>query len=382
MDDRDLEAGLRAHLHQRFDAAQPPPELVSAVQQVIATPARRIVLPQLRTGRFRLGWPVVAVALGLAVIVLGGLRFGGVLDPGLGDATPSPTAATPVARDFIVLPRSVTEPSKTQTSVANEVLGARLRALGVANLMSASGDAIHFSLPAEGPPDEAIRAVLGATGEVAFVPLPPEDYGDGGFIAEVGRPLPRDEPALFGWEGIASLEQSTDEQARPTMLVRLKPAARDLFATYTRTHIGDSFAILVDDEVVVVPIVNEPITGGEVMVSGGIDAGTFERTVAILAGGVLPESWARPVVPIVVPRERVLAAKLADNPAAKLESVGLDAIADGPGWRAVWRIELQGEFRECIPDPSGNPSCLVASRVEFVLDAETGGQISSRSVDE
>ena len=46
-DDRDLEARLRTHLHRRFDRAQPPPEVVAAVRQVIATPPRRIALPAL-----------------------------------------------------------------------------------------------------------------------------------------------------------------------------------------------------------------------------------------------------------------------------------------------------------------------------------------------
>ena len=45
-----------------------------------------------------------------------------------------------------------------------------------------------FSIPAEGPSDATVRDVLAATGEVEFVPLPPEDYGDGGLTAELGSP--------------------------------------------------------------------------------------------------------------------------------------------------------------------------------------------------
>lgn len=382
MDDRDLEARLRTHLHRRFDGAQPPPEVVAAVRQVIATPPRRIALPALRARTFRPGWSVVAVALGVAVLAVAGLRFGGLLGPGGGDPTPSPTAAPPSARHFIVLPPSASEPWKTQSDAAHEVLDARLRALGVRNFLSVSGNAIQFSIPAEGPSDATVRDVLAATGEVEFVPLPPEDYGDGGLTAELGSPLPKDEPALFGWDGIASVERRADEQARPTLLITLKPAARDAFATHTESHIGESFAIVVDDVVALLPMINEPIPGGEIVISGGVDDGRFQQTLAILAGGMLPEAWARPEVPVVLPEDRVVAATLENNPSSTLASAGLDAIPDGAGWRAVWRIELDGEFRECIPGPSGTPSCLTATRMEFVIDAETGDPISSRSLEE
>src|SRR5687768_712788 len=148
MDDRDLEARLRTHLHRRFDGAQPSPELVSAVQQLISTPPRRIALPSLRARTFRPGWSVVAVVLAVAVIAGAGLRFGGLLGPGRSDPTPSPTTAPPGARHFIVLPQSASGPWETQTDAAREVLDARLRVLGVENFLSVTGNAIQFSMPA------------------------------------------------------------------------------------------------------------------------------------------------------------------------------------------------------------------------------------------
>lgn len=385
MDDRDLEARLRTHLHRRFDGAQPTPELVSSVQQVVATPPRRIGLPQLRARTFKPGWSLIAAVLGVAVVVIGGMRIGGFIGPG-SDPTPSPTAAPPIEREFIVLPPSAALPSKTASDLAGTVLTDRLRALGLGNISSSAGYALEFVVPVDGPSDITVRAVLAATGEVEFVPLPAEDYGEGGLVAEVGDPLPKDEPALFGWDGIASAEPSTDQQGRPTLLITLRPAARVAFATYTQSHIGEYFAIVVDGEVAMLPVINEPIPGGQVVLSGGgpgndpIDR--FERARAILIGGRLPESWARPTVPEVIQELEITAATLREQPDASLVSADLDAIPEGSGWRAVWRIELEGEFRECIPGPSGGQSCLTATRMEFVLDAETGDRISSRSLQE
>ena len=378
MDDRDLEERLRTHLHRRFDGAEPPPELLAAVQQVIATPPHRIGLPQLRAGTFRPGWSLVAVALGVAVIAIAGLRFGGLLGPG-NDPTPSPTTPSPGWREFIVLSPSASEPSKAQIGLASEVLTARVRALGVGNYMAVTGNAIQLSIPSQGASDEAVRVVLGATGEVEFVPLPPEDYGEGGFTVEVGSPLPKDEPALFGWDGIASVEPSTDEQGRQTLLITLEPTARDAFAAYTASHTGEYFAIVIDGEVALLPVINEPIPGGEILISDGENDGRFMRTLAILAGGMLPESWARPVVPIVLPREQVVAATIAEYPTATLESADLDAILEGSRWRAVWILVLEGHFPgECV---IGVPAsdCPFATSMRVILDVGTGEFISSES---
>ncbi|MEA2672922.1 MAG: hypothetical protein QOI92_114, partial [Chloroflexota bacterium] len=71
MDDLELEARLRTHLHHRFDDAPIPAGLASNVGQALTTAARPIGLAT-RTGRLRLGWTAVAAAV---VIALGAVAL-------------------------------------------------------------------------------------------------------------------------------------------------------------------------------------------------------------------------------------------------------------------------------------------------------------------
>jgi hypothetical protein len=87
---------------------------------------------------------------------------------------------------------------------------------------------------------------------------------------------------------------------------------------------------------------------------------------------MLPESWADPVVPVIVPRERVVAVTLAENSSGTLVSADLDAIPDGSRWRAVWVVVLEGEWPAQCTGTDPVPTCRTALTQTITLDAETG----------
>lgn len=380
MDDRDLEARLRTHLHHRFDSAEPPRELAAIVEQLFATQPRRVGLADLRLRQRQLGWSVVAAAAILAVVAVAGSRFGGLIGPGGTGPSSSPGPSASAERTFVVLPQSGTAPSKAESGLAADVLNERIKALGFGTFTSAVGYGIEFFLPASGPADAAIRSVLEATGDVAFVPLPAADYGNGKLTAEVGKPLPKDEPTLFGWDGIASVARD-DSQPNLAITVALKPAAKGAFADYTTSHVGDRFAILIDGTVAVVPTINEPIPGGEVTISGaGADGNAFAVAAAVLIGGMLPESWREAQVPVILAKDAAIAAALGERTTATVESAEVNVIRDGTGWRAVWNIVLSGDFPGGCPPPAVESSrCPSATSQFVVLDATSGALISSSS---
>ena len=285
----------------------------------------------------------------------------------------------------MVVPPTDHAATRTETLLAEAVFSARLRALGFDTLTRTTGEGIGYLLPVTGPTDTQIYHALFAAGEVEFVPLPPEDYGEGGaFTAEVGQFLPKDEPVLFGWDGVASAERSTDQQGRLTVLITLTPDAGEAFASYTEDHVGDSFAVLIDEVVALLPVINESITGGQLQISGDSATEDYEETVAILVGGLLPVSWRGAHVAAAIPRGRILENLLREFPGTTPGSVELDVVVDGirdgDRWRAVWRVELLPERRECIP--TGDPSCLTWTPMEFLLDAESGDQVLTRPLAE
>jgi hypothetical protein len=343
MDDLELEARLRTRLHNRFDDARVPRELAASVAQAMATAPASVGAFNLRLRGRVLGWSAVAAAAVLVVVAITLGSFDLPFLPG-SRSTPSPAATAQPNRDFIVLPPAGA-PAKPDSILASDVLLARLRALGIGNFSSGGGYAITFNVPADGPSDDTIRAVLGATGNVAFVPLPPEFYGEGMLEPLVGEPLPHAEPALFGWEGIASVAPD-DTQQLPAVTITLKPAAAGAFADYTTQHLQESFAVVIDGRVASAPVINEPITGGQVTISdGGRNDDVFERMIAIFVGGMLPEAWRGAEVPEIISREVAIEAargSLGDGVDQTVVSADLDALQDRSRWRAVWRVDFEG----------------------------------------
>ena len=183
-------------------------------------------------------------------------------------------------------------PTKPDGSLAVEVLNARVHALGIGNFTSAVGYGIEFIVPQGGPSDAAIRDVLTATGDLRIVPLPTTDYGDGKLAATIGEPLPKDEPALVEWDGIASVA-SDPLAGTPDLTITLKPAAAQAFDDYTAAHVGDSFAIVIDGRVALLPAIMDATTIGQITVSPG-SAESFREPAAILVGGMLPEAGEAP----------------------------------------------------------------------------------------
>jgi hypothetical protein len=345
MDDRELEGRLRTHLHRRFDAAQTPPGLADAVRQGFATSPRPVGLRDLRVRAPRLGWSMIVVPLVIAILAIAQLQFG-VLN-GIGGprstATPAPTPLVVVDRRFLVLPPTAALPTKPETSLAMEVLTDRLATLDFQVITGGGGYAIEFRLPLEGPDDDRIRAVLAANGDVEFVPLPAERYGNDNGIPLVGEPLPTDEPALFGWEGIESVAIGEDQESRQVLDVVFKPAAAQAFGDYTTEHRGEYFAIVLDGRVAIVPIINEPIIGGEVQLSAGELTDGWADAMALLVGGPLPEAWRDPVVPELLSAEEAIAAArdaTAGGADATLVSAELDVTQAEDGWEPHWVVQL------------------------------------------
>lgn len=384
MNDQDLEARLRTHLHRRFDDAAPSPELVASIEQLVTTSAATVGVQGLRfrpSTRWTLAFGAAVAAV--VVVALAATNLGphaGPGGPGGSPTSPAPTN-TSVEREFLVLPPSTTVPPKATTSIAGDVLAARVQALGVANFASSAGDVIFFTIPIGGPTDAALRAVLAAPGEVTFVPLPASDYGAGKLAAEIGKPLPKVEPVLFGWDGVAAASRSTDATPAP-LSITLTTSGAAAYASYATTNAGEDLAVVLDGTVAMLAPIGPYVPGSAIWMSPTIAEGeTFDEAAAILVGGRLPDAWRGSTVPTVISRIDASARAIAQSPpGATVHDLGLNGEVIAGAWRAVWNVELDVSLPIPCPSTSSDPaSCLGIPSTELVkLDAVTGAVISTQ----
>lgn len=380
MDDRELEARLRVRLHQRFDGAEPPATLRPVVADVGASHLR--ALPR----SVSIAWLAVAT---LIVAVVAGLGIRGASGPG-GQA-PSPTAPGqtgspgPSSRQYIVLPPSGSNPSKASTTLAGDALSLRLRAIGIGNFSSGGGYALTYQLPGD-VDDALVRAVLGATGELSFVPLPTADYGPGKAEAVIGQALSVAEPALFGSDQVSSAGVGTSNGSPATVHFELRQAAADALETFTSAQLGETLAVLVDGKVATLSPIPTPIPSGRLEITA-TNARDLLFLAAIVTSGTLPEDWRAPSVPKVIPESeaRSLAVAAAASPDAVVVSAELstfDALGGvGHGLSFViipaWIVKLSGTLpdRSCTSSPLQSPvppPCPAVGTGQVVLDAVTG----------
>jgi hypothetical protein len=374
MDDNELEARLRTHLGERFDNAPVPARLAASVRRSLEAPHPAKVRFALRPRSLQLGWATLAVVIAVGALLV----FRSSLGPASPNATPprpAVTAVAPTERMFVVLPREATL-SKDEATVATDVLSARLRALGYGTFSSFGGFGIGFEVPIEGPSDDATRRVLAATGNVEIVPLPESDYT---VAPAVGKPLPKAEPALFGWDGIESVSLGTNQQSLTTLDFTLTSSARRAFGEYTAAHVNGSLAVVIDGIVRAVPNINEPIPGGEISINGGgapgsAEADAFVEWSAILVGGMLPEHWRDPGAPTLLTEQQAIDIALQTYPGGTVGATDMYFSLHGTQPEPVWRVTLSGSLPVTCGDPQPT-DCSPWSFAQVQMDAVTGDVI-------
>ncbi len=212
---------------------------------------------------------------------------------------PAPTVVSLVRTTFKVLPSGSTAPDVAGMDMVRGILQQRLNATGIVDpIVGVDGvDRIVVDLPA-GIDPTMVEPLILRRGILAFVPLPAATYGDathGGPTGVVdGQPLPKD-PALkplFTGDHLISANPGSDQTTSgPVVAFTLDDSAARLFAEYTRDHVGDYFAIVVDDKVIATPSIREVINGGSGQIAMGGDPDAVARMnelVDILKYGSLP----------------------------------------------------------------------------------------------
>ena len=63
---------------------------------------------------------------------------------------------------------------------------------------------------------------------------------------------------------------------RPVVTLKFVPAAREQLARLTAARVGQPLAVRIDGRLITAPVVNEPILGGQIQLSGGADGDEWE----------------------------------------------------------------------------------------------------------
>jgi preprotein translocase subunit SecD len=141
-----------------------------------------------------------------------------------------------------------------------------------------------------------VRTLIGQTGHLSFVLLPPETYGTS--IAQglkqvptTGETIDASLPAQFtGADLDPSLVYGRDDTVTGGRLVDFgfKEPAASAFETWSGQHINDFFAIVLDGKVLSVPYVQSTIVGGKGEIAGAFTAQSAAELATVLQSGWLP----------------------------------------------------------------------------------------------
>jgi preprotein translocase subunit SecD len=208
----------------------------------------------------------------LGLDLQGGLR---------GEYQAIPQTDRPVTPDILATIRTIIENRVNATGLAEPIV------------QTQGADRINVEIPGTSDRDQ-VRALVGNTGKLEFIPLPPEEYGTqttpGTKTAVAGLPLEPKPEVLFTGEEIAAARPAFDTTQGNRLAVGfdLKPEGSRKFAQYTSQHIDEFFAIVLDDLVVSAPFIQGAITTGTGQISGDFTVEEQNRLVTTLRFGALP----------------------------------------------------------------------------------------------
>jgi preprotein translocase subunit SecD len=250
--------------------------------------------------------PILIIVIGLLALAID--FWPGLKLPAFGD----PTAGARVVEtklgldlqgglrvEYQALPVNGVSPDPGSMATIRDIIERRVNSTGVSEpiVVVQGTDRVVVELPGATDRD-AIERLVGQTGQLTFVPLPADRYGNttsGGPNGVVdGQPLPND-PALvplFTGQHLTKAQPGTDQTTGgPVVQFSLDDEAAKLFATYTKDHIGEFFAIVLDNNVISAPSIQGSIPDGSgqiTMGSGANAVAEMNSLVTVLKYGSLP----------------------------------------------------------------------------------------------
>ncbi len=229
--------------------------------------------------------------------------------------------------EYQALPKDGVSPTPESMGVIKDIIERRVNTTGVSEpvVLVQGSDRVVIELPGVSDVDN-VRRLVGQTGQLDFVPLPDVSPDN---PPAAGTELPRETyPPLFSGDQIQSASIGQDQNQRLAVDFVLKggspTSGSELFAEYTTNHIGELFAITLDERVISAPSINSAIVGGTGQITGGglggFASNEANELVTVLKFGSLP-------FPIAEVSSEQISATLGDQFLTQTVLAGLIGIA-------------------------------------------------------
>ena len=195
--------------------------------------------------------------------------------------------------------KSATDNRTMQQSL--EIIRRRIDAVGTRepSISRQGTDRILIQVPGVGSTAE-VKAIIGTTAQLTFQPVisptndPNADPGPNNVLlpdADIeGQYYILERSPVVTGEDLVDSQPSFDQNGQPAVSFRFNPSGGQRFGTYTTENRGALFAIVLDNEVISAPRINEPITGGSGIITGSFTIEESTNLAVLLRAGALPAS--------------------------------------------------------------------------------------------
>jgi preprotein translocase subunit SecD len=188
---------------------------------------------------------------------------------------------------------------------ATEVVRRRIDELGTREptIIRQGTDRIVVQVPGLQDP-QALKDLLGKTAKLEFklvdIDADPQQVAAGNApVGSIILPYPGNpsgmpkiavkRSTIISGDQLADARQEYDQQdGRPVVAITFDGEGGRRFARVTQENTGKPFAIIVDNEVISAPNINEPIMGGRASISGGFTVQSANELAIALRSGKLP----------------------------------------------------------------------------------------------
>jgi preprotein translocase subunit SecD len=174
-----------------------------------------------------------------------------------------------------------------------EIVRRRIDALGTTEPLIARHGDNRILIQAPGADASALKNVIGTTAKLGFhlVPEAGEEAGGMKIFPYAENPAQKlavaRRPMITG-DMLETAQPAFDQNGSSVITFRLNNAGARRFCDVTRNHVNKPFAIVLDNEVLSAPNINEPICGGSGQISGGFTVETANDLALLLRAGALP----------------------------------------------------------------------------------------------